>query len=79
MFSIIKKIVWYVIVGSVALAIYHASGGIQHLYPWLVKESHKAQTLTTKLDKKYVGNKLKPLKPLPIFTQLPGSHPTAKP
>lgn len=73
MFSVIKKIVWYLLVASVAVAIYNAAGGLQHLYPWLVKESHKVQTLTTKLDKKYVG-KLKPLKPLPIFTQLPGSH-----
>ena len=77
--AIFKKAIWFLLIGSIAVAVIRNAGSVDNFYPWLVKESHKAQTLTTKLDKKYVGNKLKPLKPLPIFTQLPGSHPTTKP
>ena len=66
--STIKKIAWFILVGSIIVAISRQAGGYTQIYPWLSKESVKIQHFFTGLDNKYPTSKLKPLKPLPMFS-----------
>lgn len=75
--STIKKIAWFLLVGSLFVAIVRQSGGYTQIYPWLSKESVKIQHFFTGLDKKYPTSNLKPLKPLPIFNHSATPAPTA--
>lgn len=70
-----KKVLWWLLVGCVAVAAFRGIGGIANVYPWLVKESHQFQSFILHLVHKVPLDHLKPLKSI-IPKILPSRSPS---
>lgn len=70
--DIFKKVLWWLLVAMIALAVFRGVGSLDNIWPWMNKQSINFQHFIEDLVKKFPTDNLKPL-PSILPKKTPGS------